>query len=115
MPPTRKYTRLISSVHVEIVSTPGHTPANLSYWVMEDNVLFCGDAIVTHYLPNLEAGGPEDWKIWLDSIDRIEETGADIIVPGHGDVITGENIAPAIQRMRYILQKAVNTKRAPTL
>ena len=82
---------------------------------MEDNVLFCGDAIVTHYLPNLEGGGPKDWKIWLDSLDCIEEIRADIIVPGHGDIITGKNIEPAIQRMRAILQKAIDTKKAPTL
>jgi glyoxylase-like metal-dependent hydrolase (beta-lactamase superfamily II) len=48
---------------VEILLTPGHTPANLSVWVPEDRVLFAGDCLICQYLPNLDAGTPADWRI----------------------------------------------------
>ncbi len=105
----------LGGIHVEVLGTPGHTPFNLSYLVLDEQVLFCGDAIVTHYIPNLEDGSPEDWKVWLDSLGLIEEKNPDIIVPGHGDLITGQDIPKAVQRIRHIVQEAIRTGKAPTL
>ncbi len=104
----------LGGIHIEVLKTPGHTPLNLSYLVLDEHVLFCGDTIVTHYIPNLEEGCPEDWKIWLDSLNLIEEKNPDIIVPGHGDLITGQDIPKAIERVRCILQEAIITGKAPT-
>tara|TARA_B100000614_G_scaffold256548_2_gene275299 strand:+ start:1087 stop:1806 length:720 start_codon:yes stop_codon:yes gene_type:complete len=98
---------------VQVLETPGHTAFNLSYLVPDEKVLFCGDAIVTHYIPNLGEGGPEDWKVWLKSLDLIEEKQPDIIVPGHGDVIKGREIPRAIQRIRDMLQGAIRTGNTP--
>ena len=58
---------------VEVLLTPGHTPTNLSVWVPEDGVLFTGDCLINGYLPNLDAGTPADWKLWLHSLDRISK------------------------------------------
>ncbi len=104
----------LGGIHVEVLGTPGHTPANLSYLVLEEKVLFCGDAVVTHYIPNLEEGGPKDWKIWLETLDLIQKTNPDIIVPGHGDLITGPDIPDQIERIRQILNEAVISGKAPT-
>jgi len=104
----------LGGIHVKVLETPGHTPFNLSYLVSDEQVLFCGDAIVTHYIPNLEEGGPEDWKTWLNSLDLIETKRCEIIIPGHGDFITGQDIPKAIERIRRILKEAINTGKAPT-
>lgn len=105
----------LGGIHVEVLATPGHTPANLSFLAVEEKVLFCGDAVVTHYIPNLEAGEVKDWKTWLDTLDLIEEKKPDIIVPGHGDLIKGKNMAEDIQRIRGFLKTAIVTGKPPTL
>jgi glyoxylase-like metal-dependent hydrolase (beta-lactamase superfamily II) len=70
----------------EILFTPGHTATNLSVWVPRDGVLFTGDCLINGYMPNLDAGGPADWKTWLDSLDRVEALEPRIVVAGHGPV-----------------------------
>ena len=46
----------------KIVLTPGHTPSNLSVFVPEDGVLYCGDCLISGYLPNLDCGALPDWR-----------------------------------------------------
>jgi glyoxylase-like metal-dependent hydrolase (beta-lactamase superfamily II) len=82
---------LVSSV-VQILLTPGHTSTNLCVWVPGDGVLFTGDCLIREYLPNLDAGTPADWQIWLESIDRLEELSPTIVVAGHGPVARGGEI-----------------------
>ncbi len=104
----------LGGVIVEILATPGHTPINCSVYNPTDQVLFCADCIVTHYIPNLEAGTANDWQAWLKSLDLIEALAPQIIVPGHGNVITGGAIAQEIERMRHIISEALEQGRAPT-
>ncbi len=104
----------LGGTHVEVLGTPGHTKANLSYWVLDEQILFCGDAVITHYIPNLEEGSPKDWEIWLKTLDLIEEKNPAIIVPGHGDLITGQDIPKEIERIRRTLQEAIRSGKPPT-
>ena len=105
----------LGNISVSIHETPGHTPFNLSLFVPSDRVLFCGDCIVTGYIPNLEAGNPSDWKIWLQSLDTLEKLNPEVIITGHGYSINGsENINEEFIRIRNILNKAVKSTRAPT-
>lgn len=98
----------------EILFTPGHTPANLSVHVPEERVLFSGDCLVEGYLPNLEAGGPGEWRSWLASLDRIAALHPDVIVPGHGMPLQGAAVAAGIDRVRLVLERAIQTGRPPT-
>jgi len=92
---------------VRILLTPGHTASNLSAFVPSDGVLFCGDCVVADYFPNL--GDPSsDWRMWLDSLDRIEALKLEILVPGHGEVLAGRQVSDAIARMRVILKKSLD-------
>ena len=104
----------LGGVEAAILETPGHTPANISVFVEPDKVLFCGDCVVTGYLPNLEAGGPEAWNTWLGSLDILQALGPEIIVPGHGDVLLKTEIPAAIESMRTILRRAIREGKAPT-
>ena len=106
----------LGHVNVMVHETPGHTPLNISLFVQEDAVLYCGDTVVTEYIPNLECGDVSLWKSWLTSIDLLEALRPDIIVPGHGDRITGaQNIRRQFDRIRGVLQRAIRTQTAPTL
>lgn len=104
----------LGQVAVRIVMTPGHTPANLSILAPQERVLYCGDCMVSDYLPNLEAGTAEDWKAWLHSLNRIEALDPAVVVPGHGRVLRGHEIAKEIQRIRGVLEEAISTGRPPT-
>ncbi len=91
----------------EIFLTPGHTKMNLSVYIKEEAVLFCGDAIVNDYIPNLEDGGKDDWEQWLMSIEKIQKIAPEIIVSGHGEILTGDKIADEIERTKSILNSAI--------
>ena len=97
----------LGGVTAEIILTPGHTKMNLSIYVSTEGVLFCGDAIVTDYLPNLEDGVKGDWQEWLASIDKIKSISPEIIIPGHGEVLIGDNIKKEIIRISSFLNSAI--------
>jgi glyoxylase-like metal-dependent hydrolase (beta-lactamase superfamily II) len=113
--PIRNVTSLdLGGLAVEILMTPGHTATNLSVFVPSDGVLYSGDCVVNGYLPNLEAGSTEDWRMWVRSLDLIESLKPKHIIPGHGQHLEGPQMQTEIHRIRAILQEAVAKGRAPT-
>jgi len=99
---------------VQVLLTPGHTMTNISVYVPGDGVIFCGDCLTHRYLPNLDCGGPEEWREWLGSLDRIAALDPVAIVCGHGPVAEGGEVAGLIESMRSILAEAIATGRSPT-
>ena len=104
----------LGELKVEVLFTPGHTRTNLSVWVAQDRVLFTGDCVVREYLPNLDAGGVDDWKVWLNSLERMEKLNPEFIVCGHGPVARGDEISAAIDAMRKVLREAIARGISPT-
>jgi glyoxylase-like metal-dependent hydrolase (beta-lactamase superfamily II) len=104
----------LGGLNIEIMLTPGHTRTNLSVWVPLDRVLYTGDCVVREYLPNLDVGGSEEWKLWLDSLNRIEALKPAFIVGGHGPVSRGAEIPEAIDVMRKVLRGAIARGISPT-
>ena len=104
----------LGDCEIEILLTPGHTPSNISVYVPSDGVLFCGDCLVNGYLPNLDAGSVDDWRIWLNSLDRIAALAPRIVVPGHGPVATGDEV-PRFDRKRARSFGAVDRQQADRL
>jgi glyoxylase-like metal-dependent hydrolase (beta-lactamase superfamily II) len=99
---------------VEILMTPGHTPANLSVWAPEEGVLFAGDCLIGGYLPNLDAGTPEDWRVWLESIARLEALKPAIVVAGHGPVAQGAEVQAMVDAVRRVLEESIERGCSPT-
>ncbi|MGA3025923.1 MAG: MBL fold metallo-hydrolase [Bryobacteraceae bacterium] len=99
---------------VEILLTPGHTPTNLSVWVPEDRVLFTGDCLIHEYLPNLDAGTEADWRVWLESLDRVEALKPAIVVAGHGPVARGDQVRGIVDTVRRVLQESIARGYSPT-
>jgi glyoxylase-like metal-dependent hydrolase (beta-lactamase superfamily II) len=97
----------LGGVKADILLLPGHTPANLAVWVAAEGVLFSGDTIVSDYRPNLGSGGPSDWSLWMTALARIEGLRPDILVPGHGRILCGDQITGEIARIRGFLEAAL--------
>jgi glyoxylase-like metal-dependent hydrolase (beta-lactamase superfamily II) len=99
---------------VEILLTPGHTTTNISAWVPGDGVLYTGDCLIAEYIPNLDAGAPADWQIWLASIDCLEALRPEIVVMGHGPVARGAQVRAVIDTVRRVLRESIARGHSPT-
>jgi glyoxylase-like metal-dependent hydrolase (beta-lactamase superfamily II) len=104
----------LGALSVRVLLTPGHTSSNLCVFVPAEGVLYCGDSVVSEYLPNLEGSSIQDWHTWLHSLARIEALHPQVLVPGHGRVLRGTEILPEIERVRTVLEQALATGTAPT-
>ena len=105
----------LGGLEAVMYETPGHTPQNISIFIPKEKVLFCGDAVVGQYIPNLEGGNVDSWKLWLESLNSIEALNPEFIVPGHGDKISGKiEIQNMLTSMRTVISDAVEKKSAPT-
>jgi glyoxylase-like metal-dependent hydrolase (beta-lactamase superfamily II) len=104
----------LGGLRADILLTPGHTPSNLSVWVAQDGVLFTGDCLIREYLPNLDAGTVADWRVWLESLERIEQLKPDCVVTGHGPVSRGKEISTAIETVRKVLMESIARGFSPT-
>ena len=76
----------------EVVYTAGHTFGHCSFHLPDRDVVIAGDALVTQD-PYTGATGPRvaaraataDSRRALKSLDRLAETGAGTVLPGHGE------------------------------
>ncbi len=98
----------------QILLTPGHTKSNVCVWVPSDGLLFSGDTLVNGYLPNLEAGGPPEWRLWLESLTGLRKLDPECVVPGHGPVARALEIAAMFDKVARVLQTAIKEGHAPT-
>lgn len=105
----------LGGLQAEVVYTPGHTPLNISVYIAEESVLFCGDCLVGDYIPNLEAGNPALWEQWLVSLDKIVQLAPTAVLPGHGPVLRETAVSREIMRHRQILHDAIQRGTAPTV
>jgi len=60
---------------------PAHSPEDLVVWVPQRGVLFAGDLVFRGRLPFV---GQADSARWVQSLDRLIDYNARVIVPGHG-------------------------------
>jgi cyclase len=71
---------------VRLVSAPGHSEDSAYAYVVEDRVLFGGDTAVTAITPVVSDG---DSRALEESVRRMSELGAEVLVPGHGPLVHG--------------------------
>ena len=78
--------------------TPGHTPGQLAVHVPEERVVFTGDTIFS---------GVQTWLMtsnvdqWLEALETIRALDVDLVVPGHGPVVTLDYV----QTQRAVLMR----------
>lgn len=71
------------------LETPGHTPGSMCLYEAAENILFSGDHLLAEISPNISLLSERDFnplKSYLESLDKIADLNAGLILPGHGDV-----------------------------
>jgi glyoxylase-like metal-dependent hydrolase (beta-lactamase superfamily II) len=77
---------------IRVIPTPGHTADSVSYLYEENGLKYMcvGDAIFETAIRGGKFTGGYDRKKSLESLEKIFSM-ADVIIPGHGDIIEGSN------------------------
>ena len=83
---------------LQLLSLPGHSPDGLGVLVLEDRVLFSGDAMMP--LPHLVNG---DLDAMTASLKRIPRLKLENVVQGHGEVVLRGEILNAVRsNLNYV-------------
>lgn len=69
---------------------PAHTMDSITIHVKEDDVLFVGDIVFNKYHPYM---GDADVDAWVNVLSELSQKDVDIIVPGHGPVVTKQDLS----------------------
>jgi glyoxylase-like metal-dependent hydrolase (beta-lactamase superfamily II) len=76
----------IGGIHLEMVYTPGHSPASICVYVKESKILFTGDHILGIGTTVVDA--PDgDMTQYIDSLKKLLKYDIRMICPGHGPPI----------------------------
>ncbi len=67
----------------QLVHVPGHTPFQVAVFVPEERLVFTSDNVFCRVQAWLHQALPYEW---LESLKRIGELEADVLVPGHGEI-----------------------------
>lgn len=80
----------IGDMVLRVLDTPGHSPGSLCLYRPGDRVLFSGDVVFNQGVgrTDLPGGNGEQLK---RSIRMLSELDADILLPGHGEIVTGRD------------------------
>jgi glyoxylase-like metal-dependent hydrolase (beta-lactamase superfamily II) len=69
----------------EVVETPGHAPSHVCLWQPERRLLISGDHLLGRVSLYYDHGyTPDPVGEFLASLDRVDELGARLCLPGHG-------------------------------
>ncbi|MFC2045749.1 MBL fold metallo-hydrolase [Chloroflexota bacterium] len=82
----------------ELIHVGGHTDATIIIYLVEDKVLFTGDAAETNQHPYK---GRANFRQWIEALKRIQDIDFDVMVPGHGEV---SDKAEAVRMLVYFEQ-----------
>jgi cyclase len=99
------------AAHVRHVGTAAHTTNDSIVWIPDRSVLFCGDLIFNGGTPFLLMGSVAGAIEVLEQVVR--PLNADIIVPGHGPVFSGQGpIDATLGYLRFVLEVAARAREA---
>jgi cyclase len=93
---------------VELFSLPGHSPDGIGALVLEDHVLFAGDAMMS--VPYLVDGDIEEM---MASIRRIPRMKLENLIQGHGEVVLRGEVQNAVRNnLNYLTSVQKHVARA---
>jgi hydroxyacylglutathione hydrolase len=84
----------IGDLTFQVIHTPGHTPGSVCLYWPDMKVLFTGDVVFYQGVgrTDLPGGKGEDLKA---SIRKLSQLQVDHLLPGHGNVISGQDLVKA--------------------
>lgn len=79
----------VKDIDLNIIHCPGHSPGSISIYWPEQKALFSGDLIFKDGLgrTDLPQGNGEHLKESIKGVSGLE---IDVLLPGHGDLVSGE-------------------------
>ena len=104
----------IDGIEIVLLSAEGETDDQQFVWLPKENVACCGDDYYASW-PNLYAiRGTQyrDVSIWVDSLDKLLDLHAEVVLPGHGDALIGaDRVTEVIKSYRnginYVLEETL--------
>jgi len=87
-----------SDYTIQVLDTPGHSPAHLCFYIQEEGILFSGDTILG-YGTSIISPPEGDMADYLKTLQRLAGMDVRIICPSHGPVI--DQKAP--ERIRWYI------------
>lgn len=98
--------RILESIGMEKVDTPGHTPGSVCYLSKPDRTLISGDTVFSEgFFGRTDLPGGSDEQM-IASLETLSRMGIDAILPGHGTLTTeggSETIKAALSNARCLL------------
>jgi len=80
---TRELTLHVGNHTFKLIHMPGHTPFQAAVFIPEERVVFTSDNIFYKTQTFLQQAVPYEW---LESLKKLQELKADVLVPGHGEI-----------------------------
>jgi len=68
-----------------------HSPSDSVAWLPQSRTLFAGDLLFNTIVPAMPPGGNS--ANWVHALERLEQLGAEHVIPGHGPVQTALELA----------------------
>ena len=86
----------------------GHTDSSILIYLIEDKILFSGDAVVCNMHPYK---GQANFHQWIAGLEKIVQMDIDIIVPGHGEVCDKSEAERALKYFRLMWDRVLTLRR----
>lgn len=118
LPPTELIegcqTVTVCGISLEFITAPGETEDQVAIWWPLKKILFCADNYYKSF-PNLYAiRGTRfrDFDLWADTLDRLLQFEANILLPGHtrplmGTRIIRETLTDYRDAIRFVVREAI--------
>ncbi len=82
---------------IRIMHLPGHTPFQLAVFIPEEKVLFTADNVLYKVPMYFQHAEP---FAWIESLKKLADLDAEVIVPGHGEICTPAYLPEMIARVQ---------------
>jgi len=87
----------------------GHTQGDVAVWLPRERVLFAGDLVEARAAPYIGDALVTEWQ--AGTLDLIESLGAEVLVPGRGAALRGDEVGRGIAETRDYLRTILTTVR----
>lgn len=87
-----------------LLHTPGHVPGEIAVYHPKSKTLFAGDTIYEGIPLNTKFGRQKEWKLWIQSLEKLDELAIETIVPGHGRICGKDEIQRNITYLEDLLK-----------
>jgi len=103
-------TKTVRTIHLG----RGHTDGDLVALVVEDRVLVAGDLVWNRHYPNIDLEAGASVREWDATIDRMFALEFDRVVPGHGPLMSRDDVRGFQRFIRELWQAAEAAAKAGT-